>query len=195
VPLWTETWDSNTQRVTSTGGLFSIALGTYVTMTGSVNFNTDSLYLQVEFDPGNDGVYEEIFSPRRRFASVPYAHNANTLDGLDSTQFIRSDTDATASGTLTVSPRNTNKVGIDIHSTSGIAATAALKISTQGANHILFGSGAANYDTNLYRSAVSRLKTDSSFWVVGTLSGSNIHAEKTLTSSGTLIVSGSGVFK
>jgi hypothetical protein len=88
--LWTETWDQSTTRVSIVSGLFSVALGTHVPMSG-VNFNTDSLYLQVEFDPGNDGVYEEVFSPRRRFGSVPYAHNAARLNGLQSTQFLRTD--------------------------------------------------------------------------------------------------------
>lgn len=128
-------------------------------MTGSVNFNTDSLFLQVEFDPGNDGVYEEVFSPRRRFASVPYAHNTDTLDGRDSAKFLWTDTSQTMSGTLTVRPRDASKVGISIESNAGAAATAALKLSTQGANHIVFGSGAANYDTNLYRKSAAILRT------------------------------------
>ncbi|PIR50571.1 hypothetical protein COU78_05785, partial [Candidatus Peregrinibacteria bacterium CG10_big_fil_rev_8_21_14_0_10_49_24] len=100
--LWTETWNSSTSRVTMTGGLFSAALGTQVAMTGSVDFNSDSLFLQVEFDPGNDDTYEETFSPRRRFASVPYAHNADMLDGLHASSFLRNDTDSTASGTITI---------------------------------------------------------------------------------------------
>ncbi|MFA5799858.1 MAG: hypothetical protein WC840_02765, partial [Candidatus Peribacteraceae bacterium] len=190
VPLWTETWDTTNSRVTSTGGLFSVALGTYTTMTGSVDFNSDSLYLQVEFDPANAGTYPEVFSPRRRFASVPYARNADTLDGLNSTQFLRSDISTTASGTITVSPRDASKVGIDILSTAGVAGTGALRISTQGANHIIFGSGGTSYDTNLYRAAVRTLRTDSSFIVNGTLSGAYIHAEKTLTSSGTILAVG-----
>ncbi len=108
--LWSENWTNATQRVTMTGGLFSVGLGTHVTMTGSVNFNTDNLYLQVEFDPGNDGTFEEIFAPRRRFASVPYAHNANTLDGIDSTKFIRND-----------NPNRQNFSGAIVFSTGGTA--------------------------------------------------------------------------
>ncbi|MDD5055596.1 MAG: tail fiber domain-containing protein [Candidatus Peribacteraceae bacterium] len=219
-PLWTETWDDSTTQVTLTGGLFSIALGTQTAMTGSVNFNTDSLYLQVEYDPVNDDTYPEIFHPRRRFGSVPFAHNANMLDGLDATQFLRSDADATASGTLTVRPRDASKIGLDLLSNAGIPALAALKISTQGANHIIFGSGGTNYDTNLYRSSAGVLRTDGSFVAGGTLSGRNlvvsgnaglsgslvvlntitargtysgsvVHAEKSLSSSGSLVWEGS----
>ncbi len=170
-PVWTETWNNSTTRVTMTGGLFTVLLGSKVTMTGSVNFNTDSLYLQVEFDPGNDGTYEEVFSPRRQFSAVPYAHNADQVDGLDSTQLLRNDTSQVASGTLTVRPRDASKTGIDIQSNAGAAAIAALKLSTQGANHIVFGTGASSYDTNLYRAAAARLRTDGSFYIGGTLSG------------------------
>jgi hypothetical protein len=92
VAAWTETWSNATQRVTATGGLFTVGLGSVTTMTGSVNFNSDSLYLQIEFDPGNDGTYEEVFAPRRRFSAVPYAHNARLLEGLTASQFLRSDT-------------------------------------------------------------------------------------------------------
>ncbi|MBP9850479.1 MAG: hypothetical protein KBC47_02195, partial [Candidatus Peribacteraceae bacterium] len=188
VALWTETWNGSSQRVTSTGGLFSIALGSITTMTGSVDFNSDSLYLQVEFDPGNDGTYEEVFIPRRRFASVPYAHNANTLDGLDSTQFIRSDQSYTSSGTITIRPRSAAKIGIDIIATGGSSATGALRLSTQGGPHILFGSGGLNYDTNLYRVSANTLKTDDALQVVGTLSGSRLVISGNANISGSLLV-------
>jgi filamentous hemagglutinin len=128
--LWTETWDSSSTRVTMTGGLFSLALGTHVTMTGSVDFNSDSLFLQIEFDPGNDDVYEETFSPRRRFASVPYAHNADMLDGLHASQFIRSDQDSTASGTITI---KNSGVGLKVTGTaSGNIVRADTELRSSG---------------------------------------------------------------
>ncbi len=100
-PVWTETWNESSQRVTATGGLFTAALGSITTMVGAVDFNNDSLYLQLEFDPGNDGTYEEVFAPRRRFSAVPYAHNARLLGGLTASQFLRADTmNATMSGDI-----------------------------------------------------------------------------------------------
>ncbi|HVW66935.1 MAG TPA: FG-GAP-like repeat-containing protein [Candidatus Peribacteraceae bacterium] len=189
-PLWTETWDSTTQQVTMTGGLFSVALGSQVAMTGSVNFNTDNLYLQVEFDPSNNSSYPEVFSPRRRFGSVPYAHNADTIDGLDSSKFIRKDQSETASGTLTIKPNDASKIGLDILSTGGTSASPGLRISTNGAPDIVFGSGGTNYDVNLYRFTANVLKTDDSLYVAGALSGSTVHAEKSLTTSGTLVFEG-----
>ncbi len=100
-PVWTETWNESSQRVTATGGLFTAALGSITTMVGAVDFNNDALYLQVEFDPGNDGTYEEVFAPRRKFSAVPYAHNARLLEGLSASQFLRADTmNATMSGDI-----------------------------------------------------------------------------------------------
>jgi hypothetical protein len=191
--LWTETWNTSTQRVTMTGGLFSVALGTHVTMTGSVNFNTDNLYLQVEFDPGNDDAYEETFAPRRRFSSVPYAHNANTLDGLDSAKFLRKDIAETMSGTLTIKPNSAATIGLEILSAAGSHSTPGLKISTQGANHILFGTGGTTYDVNLYRLQANVLRTDDSFYATGSISGSVLKADTLLSSSGALAIEGGAV--
>jgi hypothetical protein len=191
--LWSENWTNATTRVTMTGGLFSVGLGTHVTMTGSVNFNTDNLYLQIEFDPGNDSVFEEVFSPRRRFASVPYAHNANTLDGLSSEKFLRKDQAETMSGTLTVKPNSASSIGINIISNAGANTVPGLKISTQGANHILFGTGGTTYDVNLYRLTANVLKTDDTFYAP-TMSGTTVIATTLLASSGTLVTESGAYF-
>ena len=103
--LWAEAWDGASTRVTMTGGLFSVQLGSKISMTGSVNFNADSLYLQVEFDPTKDNAtpsYSELFSPRRQFTAVPYAFNADRLAGLAPSQFLRADQSGTASGSLRI---------------------------------------------------------------------------------------------
>jgi hypothetical protein len=129
-PVWSETWNGANQ-VTMTGGLFSVALGSVTAMTGSVDFNTNNLYLQIEFDPLNAGTYTEVFAPRRQFGSVPYAHNADTLDGLDSTKFVRNDIPQTLSGTLTIKPNSSilalNIIGIAsgsyIHANSGLSSS------------------------------------------------------------------------
>ena len=127
-PAWTETWDLSTTRVTMTGGLFTAYLGTHVTMTGSVNFNSDNLYLEVEFDPGNDGTYEETFSPRQRFASVPYAHNADKVDGLDASQFVRSDASDVMSGALLIHQSGQSPAGADVGILLEILGTASGRI-------------------------------------------------------------------
>lgn len=129
-PVWTETWDDGSQ-VTMTGGLFSVPLGSITAMTGSVNFNSDSLYLQVEFDPDASDSYAEVFTPRRRLGSVPFAHNADMLDGLNSSQFLRSDTGSTMSGgTLNIL---TEGLGLNVHGTmSGSAIQATDILASSG---------------------------------------------------------------
>ena len=133
--LWSEPWTNATTRVTMTGGLFSVGLGTHVTMTGSVNFNSDNLYLQVEFDPGNDGTFEETFAPRRRFGSVVYAHNADTIDGVDSSEFLRKNQANTMTGSLTINNSNGNAVtvrgaisGAIIHASSNLSTSGSLTV-------------------------------------------------------------------
>lgn len=69
--LWTET-QSN---VTVTGGIFRVSLGS-VNSLSVVNFNSDSIYLGINFN--SDGE----MTPRIRFASVPYAFNAQQVNGL-----------------------------------------------------------------------------------------------------------------
>ena len=211
--LWTETWDSSTTRVTMTGGLFSLALGTHVTMTGSVDFNSDSLFLQIEFDPGNDDTYEETFSPRRRFASVPYAHNADMLDGLHASQFIRSDQDSTASGTITI---KNSGVGLKVTGTASgnivradtelrssgslvVDGTTTLKsyascsiITTDSAGNL--GCGTADIQTQAEADAryvnIGGDTMTGALNVLATISGTILHARDQLRSSGTLLVDG-----
>jgi len=255
-PVWSETWDTTTQQVTMTGGLFSVPLGTHVTMTGSVNFNTDNIYLQIEFDDDNNNTYTEIFTPRRRFGSVPYAHNANMLDGLDSTKFVRKDQPETLSGTLTIKPNVSSVLALKaIGTLSGTAIHADQDLSASG-NIIAEGtiSGSSLYAGTSIRgggltdcdAASSRLLWDATtgrfscgtispsfstgnvltignakyvskqgdtmtgalviniqggslgsmgLRVINTLSGAIIHAEKELTSSGTLMVKQTGTVR
>ncbi len=98
--LWTETWDGTNQgqagsKVQVSEGVFTVELnslcGNWVgscASNGGVTFQTDSFYIQVELDYDNNGTYEEIFSPRKRFTATPYSMNADKLDGNDSADFI-----------------------------------------------------------------------------------------------------------
>ncbi len=89
--LWTET-QSNVQV---TAGVFRVALGSTTAITG-VDFNTDSLYLGINFN--SDGE----MTPRVRFATVPYAFNAEKVAGLTVTNTTGTFT-LTDGKTLTVS--------------------------------------------------------------------------------------------
>ncbi|HEY4478691.1 MAG TPA: hypothetical protein VI775_02515, partial [Candidatus Paceibacterota bacterium] len=81
--IWTETL-SGLDEVTVTDGLFSVMLGS-VTSLSSIDFD-QTLYLGINIE--GDGE----MSPRKKLGAVPAAFVADTLDGLDSTQFLRSDT-------------------------------------------------------------------------------------------------------
>jgi len=81
--LWEETWTSTTTpgAITIANGAFSVSLGTSTSLS-TVDFNTDTLYLQVYFDSDGDGSFEETFTPRKRITASPYAFNSDTVDGL-----------------------------------------------------------------------------------------------------------------
>ena len=84
--LWTETWNSGTTQVSVSSGIFMVALGTYTTL-GAVDFNNPSIYLSVEYNHDGD------MSPRIPMAAVPFAFNAERVNGLTVTN---------TTGTLTI---------------------------------------------------------------------------------------------
>ena len=91
-PIWEEVRTGATQ-VSVQNGLFSVMLGEVEPLT-SVDFN-QTLYLGVTIDPGSG---ESEMSPRKVLGTVPAAfeaQNAQTLDHLNSSQFVRTDTDST----------------------------------------------------------------------------------------------------
>jgi YVTN family beta-propeller protein len=85
-----------TQSVAVSGSVFSILLGASTPLAGGV-FAADPRYLEVQV------ASDPPLAPRQRFTTVPYAVNAQSLDGLGQTQFLRSDTSNGFTGTtLTV---------------------------------------------------------------------------------------------
>lgn len=115
--IWTETWNTGTTQVTVTDGVFQVALGTHTSLPGSVDFNTDNIYLGIEFN--SDG---EML-PRVRFTAVPYAFNADKIHGL-------SVTDTT--GTLTIPNAKTISFA-DAFTTSGANP---LTLTTTGSTNV-----------------------------------------------------------
>ncbi|HRH26106.1 MAG TPA: hypothetical protein PLF31_01390, partial [Candidatus Paceibacterota bacterium] len=95
VAIWTETRTGG-DEVTVTDGLFSVMLGEVATLAG-VDFN-QTLYLGVKIESDAE------MTPRKKLGAVPAAfvsENTNTLDSLDSTQFLRSDAQNVASSSST----------------------------------------------------------------------------------------------
>ena len=73
--VWTEDWDSG-NKIQVTGGIFQAQLGTVTTLPGSIDFNTDNIYLGVTFHTDGE------MTPRVQFATVPQAFNAEKVNGL-----------------------------------------------------------------------------------------------------------------
>ena len=96
--VWTET-----KSLTVTDGIFQTNLGDTTSLPGSVDFNTDNIYLGINFN--SDGE----MSPRVRFTATPYAMNAEKVGGLTVTN---------TTGTLTVPSGKTISFG-GAFSTSG----------------------------------------------------------------------------
>lgn len=73
--LWTEIYTGASQIGVSSG-IFSVDLGGNTAIGSSINFNSDSLYLSVNFNGNGD------MSPRIQLSAVPYAFNAEKVNGL-----------------------------------------------------------------------------------------------------------------
>ena len=84
--IWTET-RTTTNQITVTDGIFHVALGEVTSIPTSVDFNSDTIYLGVNFN--SDGE----MTPRIRLSAVPYAFNAEKVAGLTVTN---------TTGTLTI---------------------------------------------------------------------------------------------
>lgn len=95
-PLWTGTHTAtNGNAVTVTDGVFSELLGSGTGNTMTIDFTDDTLYLGITI-----GADPEM-TPRKRIGASGYAFNADTLDGIDSLSFLRSDAVDTMSASST----------------------------------------------------------------------------------------------
>ena len=90
--IWTET-----QSTTVTNGIFQVNLGSVTTLPGSIDFNTDNIYLGIKV-----GADAEM-TPRIQFTSVPQAFNSEKLGGLDKTGFIQNSVSQQASSNFNIS--------------------------------------------------------------------------------------------
>ncbi|MEK7610131.1 MAG: hypothetical protein AAB468_00020 [Patescibacteria group bacterium] len=105
--IWVETHSATTTPVTVTNGLFSVMLGS-ITSLASLDFN-QTLYLGVNV------ALDGEMTPRKTLGAVPGAFEADKLDGLDSTSFVRTDAASTitlgsASTPLTINQTSTGNI-------------------------------------------------------------------------------------
>ncbi|MBP6942783.1 MAG: hypothetical protein KBB55_01935, partial [Candidatus Buchananbacteria bacterium] len=112
-PVWFESWTATTSpgAVSVINGVFTAPLGTSTSMS-TIDFNSDSLYLEVRFDADSNGSFEETFTPRKRLTSSPYSFNSDKLDGLTSSDFLSTSTySAPSIGSIGSSSATTTAAG------------------------------------------------------------------------------------
>ncbi len=106
---------SETQTLTVTNGIFRATLGSSTSIPTALDFNSDSLFLDITFN-------SETFTTRVRMSAVPYAFNAEKVSGLTVTNTTGTFTLAnsktlTVNNTLTLS--GTDSTSFTFPSTSG----------------------------------------------------------------------------
>lgn len=136
----TAVW-AETQSVSVTNGIFQVNLGSVTPLPGSVDFNTDNIYLGIKV--GSD----PEMAPRIRFTAVPQAFNAEKLGGISASGFIQNGTNPqTANFNVT----GTGVVGTSLttpalQSASGTALTITANASstwgTSGNNNLSIQAG------------------------------------------------------
>ncbi|MFA6437584.1 MAG: hypothetical protein WC242_05275 [Candidatus Paceibacterota bacterium] len=152
--IWTETC-TTTSRVSVVSGLFSHLLGSVNPLTG-VDFNQE-LWLGVNIggtstEPSWDGE----MTPRKKLGAVPAAFEADKLDGIDSSEFLRSNADDTATGTITFAG------SINLNATTTVSASSSLYFAG-GTTYYIDNSGNAVFNTlNAATTTFSKLLTVSS---------------------------------
>jgi len=183
--IWTESHTGGNQ-VTVTDGIFRVSLGSITALPGSIDFNTDNIYLGINFN--NDGE----MTPRIQFTAVPYAFNALKVAGLTVTDTTGTFTLAagktfTVNNTLTFS--GTDSTSFTFPSTTGgtvITSNATNQSITTG----LTISGAttsinasSNFDTNI------NTGTSTGTITIGNSSSTALKLGKFTTANGILYIS------
>ncbi len=173
--LWTENWNSGTSQLNVSDGIFHVELGTYSSLSG-VNFNSDSIYLSVEFN--GDGEMD----PRIHFVATPYAFNAQKVNGLNVTN---------TDGTLTI-PDGATVSFANNFSTAGnfgliLTSTAATNATLPSGNITLADLASNQSLTNKTYNGLSLVSNGDGFSLSGgttsrtlTISGSNIDLNQSL---------------
>lgn len=122
--IWTET-----KTLTVTNGIFQTYLGDSTSLPGSVDFNTDNIYLGVNFN--SDGE----MTPRVRFSAVPQAMNALKVAGLTVTDTtgtltIPNSTTITFSGANATTFTTTGSTNVTLPTTGTLSTLAGTEVLT-----------------------------------------------------------------
>ncbi len=149
--LWNETRSvyGGTGVTVTTGGLFSIQLGSVNSLNPAIFNNASSLYLEIELPtPGTaqcatngcPSYTEGPMSPRNPISSSPLALNSDLLDGLDSTAFAAASGSANYIQNQSASPQ-TASFSIDGTGLIETSSTTAFKVQDT------IGTAILNVDT------------------------------------------------
>jgi hypothetical protein len=124
--VWTETQPS----VAVADGIFKVALGSVTALPGSVDFNSNSLYLGVKV-----GADAEML-PRIQFTATPYAFNSDKLGGIASTGYVQLSPSGQQTGTINISGNVTagGTYNGNTFSSSALAFSAASAATVQSAS-------------------------------------------------------------
>ncbi|MES2213765.1 MAG: hypothetical protein V4465_00005, partial [Patescibacteria group bacterium] len=158
VPIWTETL-TGANQVQVTSGLFSVMLGALTSLT-TIDFN-QTLYLTIEIGGTGAPTWDGEMTPRKVLGAVPAAMTAYTLNGLDSTQFVRSDTSSSINGNLNIVGNSTTTAAT---TTNSFSTTGVVTNFTAGT---ISGAGLTSCNN-----ATSALMWDAGTFSCHTISGS-----------------------
>ena len=125
--IWTET-----KSLTVTDGVFQTNLGSVTSLPGSVDFNTDNIFLGMNFNLDGE------MSPRIQFTASAYAFNSDKLQGLSAAAFAQLSPASAQSGSLNVtgSVQAATSLQAPLVDT---ATAAALSIGTATATSLTLG--------------------------------------------------------
>ncbi len=131
------TW-SETVNIDVTDGIFHHNLGSSTALPGSVDFNTDNIFLGITFNSDPDGE----MSPRIQLTASPYAFNADRLDGLDASDFLQLSPSVAQTGDIDITGSITagGSLSIGGNATIGNATSDRLTVTSQllGASPLAF---------------------------------------------------------
>jgi hypothetical protein len=171
--LWTES-----KSLTVTDGIFQTNLGDVTSLPGSVDFNTDSIYLGINFN--SDGE----MSPRILFTAAAYAFNSEKLGGIAAAGFAQINPGSAQAGSLNIG--TSVQAGVSLQAPLVDAATAvALNIGTSTATSVTVGRATSSNAVNIQGSS-------SSIWSVTGASGSTTLAFTAPTAANTITFPNAG---